>query len=76
MLLCVFDQSSKDVGLLLGTNVPILPGVHQLAMHAFDVVGLVILCSPFEYVVSLGFWVKQWQGILGTLTLFTRTKLN
>ncbi len=26
--------------------------------------------------MSLRFLVKQWQGILGTLSLFTRTKLN
>jgi hypothetical protein len=29
-----------------------LSGVHQLVMHAFDAVGFVILCSPFEYLVS------------------------
>ena len=40
---------SKNVVLLLGTNVPTLSGVHQLVMHAFDVVGFVILYSPFEY---------------------------
>ena len=31
---------------------------------------------PFKYLVSFKFLVKQWQGILRTLTLFTRTKLN
>jgi hypothetical protein len=49
---CLIKQ---NVGLLLGTNVPTLSGVHQLVMHAFDAVGFVILCSPFEYLVS--FWV-------------------
>jgi hypothetical protein len=52
VLLCVFDQSSKNVGLLLSTNIPTLSGVHQLVMHAFNVVVFVILCSAFEYLVS------------------------
>ena len=46
---CLIKQ---NVGLFLGTNVPTLSGVHQLVMHAFDVVDFVILCSPFEYLVS------------------------
>ena len=76
MCLCVFDQSSKNVGLLLDTNVLTLSGVHQLVMHAFNTVGFVIFCSSFEYLVYLlGFLVK-WQSVLETLTLFTRTKLN
>ena len=49
---CLIKQ---NVGLLLGTNVPTLSGVHQLVMHVFNAVGFVILCSPFEYLVS--FWV-------------------
>jgi hypothetical protein len=65
-----------NVGLFLGTNVSMLSSIHQLVMYAFDAVGFVIICSPFEHIVSLGFLVKQWQGILGTLTLFTKTKLN
>jgi hypothetical protein len=44
--------TKQNVGLFLGTNVPTLSGVHQLVMHAFDVVDFVILCSPFEYLVS------------------------
>ena len=52
VLLCVFDQSSKYVGLLLSTNILTLSGAHQLVMHAFDIVSFVILCSPFEYLVS------------------------
>jgi hypothetical protein len=46
---CLIKQ---NVGLLLGTNVPTLPGVHQLVMHAFNAINFVILCSPFEYLVS------------------------
>ena len=54
---CLIKQ---NVGLLLGTNVLTLSGVHQLVMHTFDVVSFFILCSLFEYLVSLGFLVKQW----------------
>ena len=52
MCSCVCLIKQINVGLLLGTNVPTLSSVHQLVMHAFDVVGFVILCSPFEYLVS------------------------
>ncbi len=52
VLLCVFDQSSKNVGLLLNTNIPTLLGVHQLVIHAFDAVGFVVFSSPFKYLVS------------------------
>ena len=45
---CLIKQ---NVGLLLGINVPMLSSVHQLVMHAFDAIGFVILCSPFEYLV-------------------------
>ena len=47
VFLCVFDQSSNE-----GINFPTLLGVHQLVMHVFDAIGFVILCSPFEYLVS------------------------
>ena len=47
MCSCVCFIKQMNVGLLLGTNVPTLSGVHQLVMHAFDAVGFVILCSPF-----------------------------
>jgi hypothetical protein len=46
---CLIKQ---NVGLFLGTNVPTLSGVHQLVMQSFDAVSFVILCSPFEYLVS------------------------
>ena len=49
---CLIKQ---NVGLLLGTNVPMLSSVHQLVMHVFDAIGFVILCSPC---ISLGFLVK------------------
>jgi hypothetical protein len=52
MCSCVCLIKQINVGLLLGINVPTLLGVHQLVMHAFDVVSFVILCSPFEYLVS------------------------
>ena len=44
--------TKQNVGLFLDTNVSTLSGVHQLAMHTFDAVGFVILCSPFEYLVA------------------------
>ncbi len=44
--------TKQNVGLFLGTNVSTLSGVHQLVMHTFDAVGFVILCSPFEYLVT------------------------
>jgi hypothetical protein len=48
---CLINQA-KNVGLLLSTNVPTLSSIHQLVMYAFDVVGFIILCSSFEYLVS------------------------
>jgi hypothetical protein len=52
MCFCVFDQSSKNVGLIIKYKYPDIVGLHQLVMHAFDAVGFVIICSPFEYLVS------------------------
>ena len=51
MCSCVCLIKQINVGLLLGTNVPTLSSVHQLVMHAFDIVGFVILCFLFEYLV-------------------------
>ena len=51
MFSCVCLIKQINFGLLLSTNVPTLSGVHQLVMHAFDIVDFVILCSPFEYLV-------------------------
>jgi hypothetical protein len=70
MCLCVFDQSSKNVGLLLSINISTLSGIHQLVMYALFFVPLLNISF------LLGFLVKQWYGTLETLTLFTRTKLN
>ena len=42
----------------------------------FHAIGIVILCSPLIILYLLGFLVKQWQGILETLTLFTWTKFG
>jgi phosphate starvation-inducible membrane PsiE len=49
MCSCVCLIKQINVGLLLGTNVTTLSGVHQLVMHIFDVVGFVILCFPDFY---------------------------
>jgi hypothetical protein len=71
---CLIKQ---NVGLLLGTNVLKLSSVHQLVMHTFRRSRFCYHLFTFWLsVYLLGFLVKQWQGILETLTLFTRTKLN
>ena len=44
-------------------------------MH-FDVIGFVIIRSHLIILSLLGFSVKQLQGALETLTLFTRTKFD
>ena len=49
MCFCVCLINQVKVGLFLGTNVPMLSGVHQLVMHAFNAVDFVIFCSPIEY---------------------------
>ena len=56
MCSCVCLIKQINVGLLLGTNVTTLSGVHQLVMQAFDVVGFVILCFTdfLFFFLSLG----------------------
>ena len=43
----VFDQT--NVGLLLGTNVPKLSGIHQLVIHAFRHGQFCYPLLPFDY---------------------------
>jgi hypothetical protein len=74
---CVHVCDQSKVGLLLGTNVPTLLGVHQLVMHAFRRGRFCYPLFLFNYLVHiLGFQVKQWQGIPKTITLFTKKKFD
>ncbi len=64
---CLINQ--VKVGLFLGTNVPMLSGVHQLVMHAFNTVDFVIFCSPIEYLYIFKVLGKTMTGYTWNLTV-------
>ena len=51
---CVFDQSSKNVGLIIKYKYLDVVGLHQLVMHAFDAVGFVSLkvLIPINWLIN------------------------